>query len=131
MAKRRCTYTRIGKRIAALAKNQVELGRIVGVSKQAISLKLRGKAAILVADLEKLVHHYGVPMAYFFKEPQASPELEASWARILCMSTVSHELVCLASTLPAPETRKLLDIAKVLIADTGRLPRESQPNISS
>ncbi len=65
--KRKC-YTRLGERIAALARRQWELGDVLGVSQQTISKKLRGETAILVADLEKLARHYKVHMAYFFED---------------------------------------------------------------
>jgi len=61
-------YTKLGERIASLAKNQRELGRVLRVSQQTISKKLRGGCAILVSDLETIALHYGVKMAWFFPD---------------------------------------------------------------
>jgi len=61
-------YTELGVRIASLAKNQRELARVLRVSQQTISKKLRGECAILVSDLETIALHYGVKMGWFFPD---------------------------------------------------------------
>ncbi len=68
MARRRqiCKYTPIGKRIAALLSPQYKLGRLLGLSQQTISKKLRGETAILLSDLEKLARRLKVPIGLFF-----------------------------------------------------------------
>ena len=120
MARKRCLYTDVGKRIAALAKDQTELGRILGVSKQSISLKLRGENALFVSDLEKLASHYGVPLTYFVEDPHKSPELTPCWKRLRRMSPEAHEIVCIASKLPAPDVRKLTKFVKVIVENRGK-----------
>ncbi|MHC4202707.1 MAG: helix-turn-helix domain-containing protein [Planctomycetota bacterium] len=61
-------YTRLGGRIAALGDRQRALAKVLRVSQQTISKKLRGETAILVTDLEKLARHYKVHMTYFFED---------------------------------------------------------------
>ena len=67
-------YTPMGERIAQFGK-QYELARLLGVSQQTISKKLRGECAILVADLEKLARRLHVPIGAFF----AWDEMSCEW----------------------------------------------------
>ncbi len=53
--------------MAALAGNQTELGKVLGVSQQTVSKKLLGECAIFVSDLETLAKRHRVKMTYFFE----------------------------------------------------------------
>ena len=64
--RRKKVYTPIGKKIADLAKNQVEIGKVLGLTQQSVSGKLRGSIALSIADLEQLSIHYKVNIIYFF-----------------------------------------------------------------
>jgi transcriptional regulator with XRE-family HTH domain len=57
-------YTKYGERIAALGL-QRDLAKVLGVSQQTVSKKLRGDIRLFVSDLEKLSKRYKVPMTYF------------------------------------------------------------------
>ena len=59
-------YRRLGRRIATLGRQQ-ELAGVLGLTQQTVSKKLRGEAAILVADLERLARHYRLRMGWFFE----------------------------------------------------------------
>ena len=58
-------YTPVGKRIARFGP-QYKLARILGVSQQTVSKKLRGKCAIMLSDLEKLARAFDTPIGVFF-----------------------------------------------------------------
>lgn len=60
-------YSKYGRRIAALAPTQADIARVLRVSQQTVSKKLRGECAIMVSDLEKLAKHFKVPMIHFFE----------------------------------------------------------------
>lgn len=66
MSRRGANYTQIGKKIAALSKNQAELSQVLGLTQQSISGKLNGKIATSIDDLEKLSKHFDCPIIYFF-----------------------------------------------------------------
>ncbi|MCK5642701.1 MAG: helix-turn-helix transcriptional regulator [Gammaproteobacteria bacterium] len=59
-------YNELGTRIMGCFKTQRELAKMLGISQQTVSKKLRGQTAVMLADLEKLSKHLGVPMAAFF-----------------------------------------------------------------
>ena len=59
-------YTRIGHRIAELGR-QVDLAKAFGLSQQTVSKKLRGEAAILLSDLERVAKKFNLPMTWFFE----------------------------------------------------------------
>ena len=113
-------YTAIGWRIAALAKNQHALAKVLGVSQQTVSKKLRGECAILLADLETLSKAYKVPTTYFFEEGDDAPEFAANWERVRKAPGPVRELMSLACNLPAPKVKGLLKTAKALTAGTGK-----------
>ncbi len=52
MARSSRAYTEIGKRIVALGENrQKNIARVLGMSLESVSKKLRGRTAILLSDL--------------------------------------------------------------------------------
>ena len=61
---RRGQYTKYCERIAALGI-QREIAKVLGISQQTVSKKLRGDIRLFVSDLEKLSKRYKVPMTYF------------------------------------------------------------------
>ena len=66
MSRRGANYTQIGKKIAALSKNQTELSQVLGLTQQSISGKLLGKIATSIDDLEKLSKYFDCPIIFFF-----------------------------------------------------------------
>ena len=74
-------YTNIGERIASLDLNQAELGKMMRVSQQTVSKKLRGETAILLADLERLARKLGVAVGWFFKGYKGMPSAMPKAAR--------------------------------------------------
>jgi len=67
---------RLGERIAELGGGQRDIARVLDVSQQTVSKKLRGETQVFVADLEMLAAHYGVHPSYFFedwKPPKRKP----------------------------------------------------------
>jgi len=58
-------YTPLGKRLASLGC-QRELARVLNVTQQTVSKKLRGECAVTVSDLERLAKKHGKPLAWFF-----------------------------------------------------------------
>ena len=59
-------YIRIGRRLAELDK-QWRLAKVLGLTQQTVSKKLRGEVAILLSDLETLARKYRKPMTWFFE----------------------------------------------------------------
>ncbi len=59
-------YVRIGRRLATLGA-QGELAKVLGLTQQTVSRKLRGESAILLSDLETLARKYRKPMTWFFE----------------------------------------------------------------
>ena len=94
-------YTALGAKIAALGKRQRELARVLRVSQQTISKKLRGETAIMVSDLEKLGKHYKVPLTYFFEAEPLGQELTAAWARVRRGSAALQDLIVMLGKLSA------------------------------
>ncbi len=111
MARKVRAYTDIGFRIAELGERQRKLAKVLRVSQQTISKKLRGETAILLSDLERLASHYKVAMTYFFEKEAASGELAAAWERVKRGSAALKELVILASRMPASSLGKVRELA--------------------
>ena len=107
-------YTEVGKRIAALGKRQKHIARVLGVSQQTVSKKLRGETAILLSDLEKLGAHYKVPLTYFFEETPGPPELVVAWERIRRTPGAIQSLVVLLDRLSPADVQRILEIARVV-----------------
>jgi transcriptional regulator with XRE-family HTH domain len=84
-------YTKLGAKVASLAKNQVEIARVLGLTQQSISVKLQGKIAILISDLEKLSEHYDVPMMYFFEDVIENAEMAREARKVLKLAFPSTE----------------------------------------
>ena len=55
MARKVKAYTDIGRRIADLGKRQRQIAKVLRVSQQTVSKKLRGETAMLLSDLETTV----------------------------------------------------------------------------
>jgi transcriptional regulator with XRE-family HTH domain len=107
-------YTEIGKRIAALGKRQKHIARVLGVSQQSVSKKLRGGSAILLSDLEKLSAAYGVPLTFFFEDRPLDPEFAVAVEHIKADGGPMRDLVVFARQLPPTDQKKLLAIAGTL-----------------
>ncbi len=122
-------YCKVGERIASLARNQTELGCVLGIGQQTVSTKLRGKSAILVSDLEKLARHYDIPVTFFFEEPAESSNL-IGCREFNGMSPEAQKLICLASTLSEDDVRKILAMAQLLVGDTGKTGEPTRPSTS-
>jgi len=65
-------YTNIGSRIAQ-DRTQAQLAKMLGISQQTVSKKLRGETAILLSDLEKLAKKMKVSPAWFFEGYDGAP----------------------------------------------------------
>ena len=107
-------YTEVGRRIAALGKRQKHIARILGISQQSVSKKLRGETAILLRDLERLSEAYGVPLTYFIEDGPTDPELAAAMEHVRTEHGPLRDLVVFARGLPASDQSKLLAIAGTL-----------------
>ena len=59
-------YTSIGTRLAELGRQRV-LAKALGISKQTVSMKLRGDTAILLSDLERIAKKFKLPVTWFFE----------------------------------------------------------------
>jgi transcriptional regulator with XRE-family HTH domain len=124
-------YTKVGRRIAELGGRQHKIARVLGVSQQTVSKKLRGETAILLSDLETLARHYRVPVSYFVEEEPAPPELVAAWNRVKKAPAPIQELFVLASALPPQAAEKVLAVARVMGKGSGgpdsEAPGEEKP----
>jgi transcriptional regulator with XRE-family HTH domain len=107
-------YTKVGRRIAALARRQKDIARTLGISQQSVSKKLRGETAILLSDLEALSEAYNVPLTYFFEEGPAEPAYAIAADGIRKEPGPLRELVVVAWKLRLDDRYKLLAIAKTL-----------------
>ncbi|MHC4200909.1 MAG: helix-turn-helix domain-containing protein [Planctomycetota bacterium] len=107
-------YTPLGFKIATIGKRQRELARVLRVSQQTISKKLRGETAIMVSDLEKLGKHYKVPLTYFFEEETLGPELTSALARVRRGSAALKDLVVMLGSLSAADIERVLKVARVM-----------------
>ena len=114
MARKVRAYTPLGARIAALGKRQRELARVLRVSQQTISKKLRGETAIMVSDLEKLGKHYKVPLTYFFEEKQLGQELTAAWERVRRGSAALQDLIVMLGKLSSADIERVLEVTRVM-----------------
>jgi transcriptional regulator with XRE-family HTH domain len=120
MKRHRRVYSRVGERIASLAGTQREVGRVLGITQQCVSKKLRGETAILLSDLEKLARHYEVPMTFFFEGPADPPKPARCREGLPGMPREIQELVCLAGALTRDELGRLLTMAELLAGDRRR-----------
>ena len=73
MAKR-TRYTEVGRKVATLGK-QYDLAKVINVSQQAISAKMRGESDFTTTELAKLARHYKVPVFYFVTPESVTVEL--------------------------------------------------------
>lgn len=105
-------YTEVGNRIAALAKYQKNIARVLGLSQQTVSKKLRGECAILLSDLEALSKEYGVPLTYFFEESLTDPEFAAAAEHVQKERGPLRNLLVFARNLRHSDQEKLLAIAR-------------------
>ena len=108
MSRRSKKYTELGSKIAELAKNQVELARVLGLSQQSISGKLRGRIGITIKDLATLSKHYDVSIFYFVSASKVSPDLARTLESIVAGPQELHSLVEIAAGLPRPFIIQLL-----------------------
>ena len=114
MTRKKKQYTQLGRKIAGLAKNQAELSKVLGLTQQSISGKLRGHIACTMRDLETLSGHYDVPMLYFLTPEGVSPDKARTLEHFLAAPTNVSELLEIASTMPEPITSQLVKVARAL-----------------
>lgn len=114
MARKAKAYAEIGRRIADFGERQRSIAKVLRVSQQTVSKKLRGETAILITDLERLASHYKVPLTYFFEEEKASVELARAFERVKKGSEAVKDLVMLASRLPRSSVERVLELARLV-----------------
>lgn len=114
MARKVRAYTQLGKRIATLGGRQRQIARVLRVSQQTVSKKLRGEAAIMVSDLKKLGKHYKVPLTYFFEETAGRPELVVAWERVRHGPAPLQDLVVMLGTLSPADVDRVLELTRVM-----------------
>ena len=112
MARKIRAYTAVGKRIASLGNRQRLLAKVLRISQQTISKKLRGETAILLSDLQKLAKHYKVPLTFFFEPEEMSPATSAALDSIRKQPGPHHELAEHVGKLSGRAAQKLLATVK-------------------
>ena len=129
MARKVRAYTPLGVKIAAIGKRQRELARVLRVSQQTISKKLRGETAIMVSDLEKLGKHYKVPLTYFFEAEAVEQGLASALERIRRGPAALRDLVIMLGNLSAADIERVLEVARVMAKPSsgGRRAAEAAP----
>ena len=108
MARRGSNYTPLGKKIARLSRNQVELSKVLSLTQQSVSGKLNGRIAVTLSDLEQLATRYDVPVVYFMSPEAVTVDLARAWVRIMNGPPEMHRVLEIASAFPAPFARQLL-----------------------
>jgi transcriptional regulator with XRE-family HTH domain len=114
MAKKLRDYTEIGKRIAALAKTQTHIARVLGIEQQTVSKKLLGNCAISLVNLKTLSKAFKVPMTYFLTDRPPDPKLEAMLKHIRSLGRMLRNLMVLARKLSTRSQKKLIAEAEDL-----------------
>ena len=107
-------YTEIGKRISTLANRQRVLAKVLEVSQQTISKKLRGETAILLSDLEKLGSHYKVPLTYFFEKEASAPAVAKAVEKVKRSPGALQDLVVLLAGLPRSSVEQVLERSRLI-----------------
>lgn len=130
MARKVKAYTKIGFRMAELGERQRKLAKVLRVSQQTVSKKLRGETAILLSDLERLASYYKVPLTYFFEEEPASGELAQALGRVKKGPAALKDLVILVSRLRASSVERVHELAK-FIAQGGKGSKRSKSSKGS
>ena len=86
----------VGKKVAALAKNQAEIARVLGLTQQSISARLTERTSWSLTDLTKLSKHFDVPDFYFIMPESIDAEHARSISEIV---NGDPELVNIVSAL--------------------------------
>ena len=105
-------YTTLGRKVAALAKNQAELAKILELSQQSVSTKLAGRTAFALEDLERISKHYDVPIIYFFGPDFFTTEMARTWERILQSPPEIQQAMEIAASFPKPFAKLILNLVK-------------------
>lgn len=100
MARKVLSYTQLGQRIASLVQSQEEVARILNLTQQSVSGKLRGEIAISLEDLQRLAKHHDVPLSYFFLQREVPSSLLTAWERVLDGPVELQQALSLSSKLP-------------------------------
>ena len=111
-------YIPIGTKIARLAKNHLELAKVLRLTPQSVSAKLRGKVVVTLRDLETLSSHYDVPLIYFVGPESMTPELAREFASALAGPFDFQDLqgvVKIMKCLPPSFGHQLFGTAKVIL----------------
>ena len=114
MARKVRDYTEVGKRITALCGRQRVVARLLKVSQQTVSKKLRGETAILLPDLERLGAHYGIPLTYFFEEGAVAPDLAKAIEKVKKAPGALQDLIVLLSAMSDSSVAQVLALTKVI-----------------
>lgn len=86
----------VGKKVAALAKNQTEISEALGLTPQSVSSRLTEKISWTLTDLTKLSKHFDVPDFYFIMPESIDAEHARSISEIV---NGDPELVSIVSAL--------------------------------
>lgn len=112
MARKPEKYPALGKKIARLARSQIEIARLLGLTQQSISGKLRGQIAISIEDLRRIAEQYKVPLTFFFAPEGVSAKTLESVERMVHCSPALREAIMIASDLPREFMIQLWQIVK-------------------
>lgn len=85
-------YTAMGRRIAGLAKNQIELAEVLGLTQQTISGKMRGTIGVTLSDLKTMAVYYDVPQIYFLMPDYVTADQTRDVSRFIQKDYVNLEM---------------------------------------
>ncbi len=100
--------------MAKLAGNQGDIAKVLGLTQQSVSGKLRGNIVISLEELKRLAAHYQVPLSYFFLDQDVAPSMLAAWDRLAAGPVEVQQALALASQLPREFTIQLWTVVRAM-----------------
>lgn len=132
MDRRSNKHTPMGRKIAALAVNQAEIARILGLTQQSVSGKFTGKIAITVKDMEILSAAFDVPMIYFVSPEIVTIEAARAFMKIMAGPPETLQTMEVAASFDRNFSRQLWGIVQSMrvtasyFENVGTIPTTSQ-----
>jgi transcriptional regulator with XRE-family HTH domain len=102
----------MGRKIAALGVNQVEISRVLGLTQQSVSGKFTGKIAITVKDMEILSAAFDVPMIYFVSPEIVTAEAARAFMKIMAGPPETLQTMEVAASFDRNFSRQLWGIVQ-------------------